>query len=135
VEVDVAADEEMVDIPLRFTDRIGNNWTFNLKLKTVAGNESDIRNIDMLYSNYPNPFNPVTSIKFSLAEGKQTTLKIFNSLGQHVRTLVNGHRNAGSYIVQWDGTNDAGEKVSSGVYFYRLAAGGFLETKKMILME
>ncbi len=89
-----------------------------------------------LANNYPNPFNPATTIKFALPEASQVKLEVFNVVGQVVRTLVDNHQNAGRYVVQWDATNDNGHNLSSGIYFYRLQAGGeFLEVKKMLLLK
>jgi hypothetical protein len=89
----------------------------------------------VLYQNYPNPFNADTHIRFNLAEAGHTTLKIYNTTGQLVRTLVDDHRDARTHEVRWDGRNDYGEMVASGVYFYRLASGTFAETKKMSFLR
>ncbi|MDB4698746.1 T9SS type A sorting domain-containing protein [Candidatus Latescibacteria bacterium] len=89
-----------------------------------------------LANNYPNPFNPATTIKYALPEASNVTLEIYNVVGQVVRTLVADHQNAGRYVVQWDATNEGGHSLSSGIYFYRLQAGGeFLEVKKMLLLK
>ncbi len=89
-----------------------------------------------LANNYPNPFNPATTIKYALPEASQVRLEVFNVVGQVVSTLVDNHQNAGRYVVQWDATNDQGHSLSSGIYFYRLQAGGeFLEVKKMLLLK
>jgi hypothetical protein len=89
-----------------------------------------------LANNYPNPFNPATTIKYALPEASNVTLEIYNVVGQVVRTLVADHQNAGRYVVQWDAANDSGHSLSSGIYFYRLQAGGeFLEVKKMLLLK
>ncbi len=88
-----------------------------------------------LDQNYPNPFNPTTMIKYQLAKPANVTLKIYNVTGQLVRTLVNDNQNAGYYTIQWNGLNNAGEQVSSGVYFFRLEAGSFVSFKKMLLLK
>ena len=89
-----------------------------------------------LASNYPNPFNPATTIKYSLPQAADVKLMVYNVMGQVVRTLVAEHQSAGRYAVEWDATNNNGHSLSSGMYFYRLAAGGeFLETKKMLLLK
>lgn len=89
-----------------------------------------------LANNYPNPFNPATTIKYALPEASTVRLEVFNVVGQVVRTLVADHQNAGRYVVQWDAANDNGHSLSSGIYFYRLQAGGeFLEVKKMLLLK
>ncbi|MDH4156463.1 MAG: T9SS type A sorting domain-containing protein [candidate division Zixibacteria bacterium] len=83
-----------------------------------------------LSSNYPNPFNPITSIEYSLPTTANVKLEIFNVLGQKVTTLVDGEQNAGHYSVSWDASN-----ASTGIYFYRLSSAGFTETRKMILLK
>jgi hypothetical protein len=90
-----------------------------------------------LADNYPNPFNPETTIKYQLPEAGQVTLEVYNMLGQVVKTLVNNQfQNAGRYALQWDATNNSGQPLSSGVYFYRIVAGGeFQSHKKMLLLK
>jgi len=88
-----------------------------------------------LAQNYPNPFNPTTEISFSLPTNSYVELDIFNVLGQKVRSLVNQDMTAGDHVVQWDGRNSGGATVSSGVYFYRIAAGDFTDTKKMMMLK
>ncbi len=89
-----------------------------------------------LANNYPNPFNPATTIKYSLPQAADVELTVYNVVGQEVRTLVAEHQSAGRYVVEWEATNDSGHSLSSGMYFYRLEAGGeFLETKKMLLLK
>ncbi|MDP2207680.1 MAG: ice-binding family protein, partial [Bacteroidota bacterium] len=87
-----------------------------------------------LLQNYPNPFNPSTKIEYSLDKAAQVSLKVYNLLGNEVATLVNGRQGAGSYTVQFN-TNEGVLSLSSGVYFYRLEAGSFVSTKKLILMK
>ena len=89
-----------------------------------------------LANNYPNPFNPATTIKYALPQAADVELTVYNVVGQPVRTLVAEHQSAGRYVVEWDATNDNGHSLSSGMYFYRLEAGGeFLEVKKMLLLK
>ncbi len=85
--------------------------------------------------NFPNPFNPTTTIKYQVPKSVDVTLNIYNILGQKVRTLVNKTMEPGYYKVVWDGTNDYGVKVASGIYLYRIKAGDFVQTRKMILMK
>jgi hypothetical protein len=120
-------------LPLTLMDSAGNRWDF----KALAQMASRVPETYRLLQNYPNPFNPTTTIRYSLAGKKltQTELSIFNVLGQKVRTLVDEPQTAGSYSVQWDGRDDQGQKVSSGVYFYRLSSGDFVGTGKMLLIE
>jgi hypothetical protein len=89
-----------------------------------------------LSQNYPNPFNPTTTIEFSLARQVEVDLKIYDILGREVATLLQSNAmNAGRYIVRWDGRNRFGQSVATGVYFYRLVAGDFVQSKKMILIK
>ena len=90
-----------------------------------------------LAQNSPNPFNPSTTISFTVAEGSavHVSLKIYDLRGHLVRTLVNEVRDASTYNVFWDGTNEVGRLVSSGVYFYRMQAGDFNQTRKMVLLK
>ncbi|MCK6621403.1 MAG: choice-of-anchor J domain-containing protein [Calditrichia bacterium] len=88
-----------------------------------------------LRQNYPNPFNPSTAIVYDLAKNAGVTLKIYDLSGREVKTLVQGFQGAGTYTVNWNGTNDAGVKVASGIYLYRLEAGNFVQTRKMVLLK
>ncbi len=88
-----------------------------------------------LNQNYPNPFNPTTTIKFSLAKSGQAKLQIFNILGEVVATPFNSFADAGQNEVVWDGKDNNGKSVSSGIYFYRLTADNYTETKKMTLLK
>ncbi|MEW5995466.1 MAG: FlgD immunoglobulin-like domain containing protein, partial [Candidatus Zixiibacteriota bacterium] len=88
-----------------------------------------------LNQNYPNPFNPTTEIGFTLPTALEVKLEVFNLLGQRVKTLVDGRLDAGAHTVSWNATDDAGRPVSSGVYFYRIQAGDFIEAKKMMLLK
>jgi hypothetical protein len=88
-----------------------------------------------LAQNYPNPFNPQTTIAFSLAQRANVHLAIYDVNGALVHTLVNGVRPAGPSSASWDGRDMNGALVSSGVYFYKLVAGGFTQTKKMVLLK
>lgn len=88
-----------------------------------------------LDQNYPNPFNPSTNMAFSLPEPSRVNLSVFNVLGQHVRTVVDEDMPAGYHTVVWDGANESGSTVASGLYFYRLEAGSFVETKKAMVLK
>ena len=88
-----------------------------------------------LEQNFPNPFNPVTEIKFNLKRAENVRLEVFNSLGQKVATLIDEPRSSGQHTVFWSGVNDAGQPVATGVYFYRLSAGDLSETRKMVLLK
>ncbi|MBD3257948.1 T9SS type A sorting domain-containing protein, partial [candidate division GN15 bacterium] len=89
----------------------------------------------VLSQNYPNPFNPSTTIEFSLPTRSEISLTVHNVLGQVVRSLVTRELPAGRHRLEWDGTDDSGEPVASGVYLYRLQAGDVVEAKKMVLLK
>jgi hypothetical protein len=88
-----------------------------------------------LHQNYPNPFNPETRIEFDLPEGTGVRLAVYDALGREVARLVDEQRPAGHHSVVWRGRDGKGERVSSGLYFYRIQAGGFVAVKKMILVQ
>jgi hypothetical protein len=88
-----------------------------------------------LANNYPNPFNPVTTIDFSIPNSAKISLVVYNALGQKVRTLIDGSVQAGAHSVQWNGRNDLGQMLSSGIYFYTLTSDANTMTKKMVLVK
>lgn len=88
-----------------------------------------------LNGNYPNPFNPETTISFSLKEQSKVRIEIYNVLGKLVKTLVNDERPAGNYTAIWNGTDNGGRDVASGVYYYRMKAGKYSSTRKMIMLK
>ena len=97
---------------------------------TYKEDEAEIPRVYRLIQNYPNPFNPSTTIRYELPKATNVSLKIFNTLGQQVAALVNEKEEAGSYEVQWSASN-----VPSGVYLYRLQAGDYVETKKLVVLK
>jgi len=88
-----------------------------------------------LYNNYPNPFNPSTMIRFALPNAATAKLVVYDMLGREVRTLLNGNFDAGYHQIAWNGRNNEGVSVSTGMYLYRIEAGSFVSTKKMLLMK
>ena len=88
-----------------------------------------------LFQNYPNPFNPTTTIRFALPTNSVVELKIFNSLGQEIRTLVQGVQSVGMKTIVWDGKDASGSSVSSGLYFYRLKVGNEIQMRKMAMIK
>lgn len=105
----------------------------NIEGVTVSNEQEKIEDIPteiQLNQNYPNPFNPSTNISYSIPNNSKVLLKVFNSLGQEVATLVDGDQTAGAYSVTWDASS-----VSSGVYFYQLVSGSEVQTRKMILIK
>lgn len=95
----------------------------------IKDNKSNFPNF-FLDQNYPNPFNPTTNISYSIPQSANVTLKVYDLLGREVVELVNGEKNPGRYEVRFDGSN-----LTSGVYFYRLTAGSFSQTKKLLLIK
>jgi hypothetical protein len=89
----------------------------------------------VLNQNYPNPFNPTTEISYNLTQAGAVTLEVFNSRGQKVKTLVSETQTAGTHTVEWNGTDDSSNAVSSGMYFYKMKTGTTEVAKKMILMK
>jgi len=88
-----------------------------------------------LHQNYPNPFNPVTNIRFDIPEEGNVRMDIYNITGQKVATLVNGRMQPGFHSIRWDGTNDLGKQLASGMYIYHIKAGDFRDVKKLLLVK
>ena len=88
-----------------------------------------------LHHNYPNPFNPITRLRYDLPEQAQVTLTVYDLIGREVTQLVNTTQEAGYRSVQWNATDMHGKPVSAGVYLYQIRAGGFVQTKKMVLLK
>jgi len=123
-------------------------WYLVVSDKTVEAEEDmvienanpELPEVFSLSPNYPNPFNPATTIKFQLPEKNgtatvRTVLRVYDILGRLVRTIVDEDMSPGFYTKQWDGLNDNGVGISSGVYFYSIMAGDFRQTKKMLLIK
>ncbi len=105
---------------------------------TGINEEADFSNVPTEFDmaqNYPNPFNPETSIQFVLPNTVKVKLEIYNTLGQRIRLLVNSQLNAGVHTVMWNGRDDFGRSLSSGVYFYRIEADRFTKTSRMVMMK
>ncbi len=108
------------------------------KYDTITGvtkSQSNVPNQFKLENNYPNPFNPSTQIAFKVGITARVSLDIYSILGEHIKTLTNKVFSPGEYSFIWNGTNDAGSTMSSGVYIYRLTSGYFTESKKMLLLK
>jgi len=101
----------------------------------VKSDQAAIPESYALSQNYPNPFNPGTTIRYSLPQEGLTQLRVYNTLGQMVKTLVDGDQPAGEHAVYWDGTDDNGRRLSSGIYFYKLQAGDFSAAKKLVFVR
>jgi hypothetical protein len=118
----------------------GTIYVDNLRLKypgTVTGVERETLapSLFSLEQNYPNPFNPSTAISYQLSAVSSVSLKVFDVLGREVATLANGVGKPGVHSVQWNGRNERGEVVSTGIYFYQLRAENLVTTKKMMLLK
>jgi len=113
-----------------------NPWV--VEMSPVEEEEEDFNQLPKefeLSQNYPNPFNPTTVIEYALPKSCDVRIKIYNILGQEVRNLVNERQEAGYKIIGWDGKDDRGKEISSGIYFYRIVAGNFVKSKKMVLLK
>ena len=115
-----------------------DQWDFDKR--KPSGIPSKVENAPLpsgfaLEQNYPNPFNPVTLIQYSIANKEHVRLSVFNVLGEEIASLIDIDQPAGSYNVNWDGRDHFGRQVGSGLYFYRIEAGDFARTRKMMLMR
>lgn len=99
------------------------------------GNTNAVPTTFALAQNFPNPFNPTTTVSYAVPSQSFVSLKVFNTLGEEVRTLVSGVREVGNHTATWDGLNSAGKEVPSGTYLLQMTAGQFRETKKMLLLK
>ncbi|MCK6622737.1 MAG: T9SS type A sorting domain-containing protein [Calditrichaceae bacterium] len=104
-------------------------------ITSIADHADHLTKTFRLYQNYPNPFNPVTTIKYSLLKPSQVELKIYNALGQLVKTLADGYQTTGEYSAVWDGKDGDGNLLSSGIYFYRIQMGEFSAVRKMAYLK
>lgn len=128
---------------LKFVDFAGPQyapfWGGSSTIKDVSGitvlRSNNLPSEFAVTQNYPNPFNPITTIAFDVPVPSEVNIAVFNVLGQRVTTLVNGRKEAGEYTIDWNGTSDGGNRVASGIYFYRITAGDFVKTKKMMMLK
>ena len=112
---------------------VGSQNFVDQQLKII---QSRLPNNFSLSQNYPNPFNPQTTISYQLPTNAQVTIKIYDVLGNEVRTLVNGNKPAGNHLIVWDGKNNLGENVGTGIYFYQLQLNNnILYANKMLLIK
>ncbi len=125
-----------------FGDPGVNGWGWAIDNLSIQPNVSDVEKNKItlpenfqLSQNYPNPFNPSTTIKYQLPVKEKVTLIIYSILGEKISTLVDDIKPAGYYNINWNGRNNKNEKVASGVYIYRLKAGNFVDTKKMMILK
>ena len=111
------------------TNYIPSADRFTLERKTV------VPATFILHQNFPNPFNPITTLRYDLPGQAYVTLSIFDMLGREIFQLMNTTQEAGFKSVQWDATDSMGRAVSAGVYLYQIQAGEFVQTKKMVLLK
>ena len=149
---------ELTDIPETICNIYDNLTVFSIGLNNICPpypdciednmGEQDTTNCDQvsiideslpiicnLYNAYPNPFNPVTTLRYDLPENTHVSITIYNMLGREVKTLINQAQDAGYKSVIWDATNDYGKLVSAGVYLYQIQASEYMQTKKMVLLK
>ena len=119
---------------LKWFDYVNKNYLDSTSSSGSEGNESSIINFN-LKQNYPNPFNPATIISYDLPVDSKVTIKVYDILGNEVKTLVNEFKTAGSYKITFDANNNNQQQLSSGMYIYKLEAGNFSASKKMILVR
>lgn len=98
-------------------------------------NESELPKTFLLKDNYPNPFNPITHIHYELHKNTAVKINIYDVLGREVKTLLDAQQTPGEKTIQWNGTNDLGQPVSAGVYIYKVEAGDFVQTRKMVFLK
>jgi hypothetical protein len=121
----------------------GRRYVYTLVTLVAAGNEIRSAPVEVmrpaptktLLQNVPNPFNPATAIRYEIVETVPVSLRIYDVRGALVRVLFEGQRPPGRYKEAWNGVSDRGDRVASGVYFYRLTTPGFKQTKKMVLLK
>jgi len=130
-QYNVTASELVGNFAIKFT----TNGPSVVSVEDELNSENILPDEYSLEQNYPNPFNPETRIRYAIPEPGHVTLKIYRIDGQLVKTLQDANQSPGRYERIWDGKNEFGNKVSSGVYFYQLRAGNFLQTKKLILLK
>jgi hypothetical protein len=137
-----AQDLETDDMTLTVTSQMdpsvsANGTVTTTVIITAADDPYDpiIPGVFSLEQNYPNPFNPVTRIEFTLDKAMKINLSVYNVIGQKVKTLASGRLPIGNHVLEWDGTDESGGLVSSGIYFYRLTTDNYARTRKMMLMK
>ena len=107
----------------------------NASAAVLSINEELLPEVFALHQNHPNPFNPVTTLRYNISENSLVTIAIYNILGKEVKTLINQTQDTGYKSVIWNATNDYGKPVSAGIYLYQIQAGEYMQTKKMVLLK
>jgi hypothetical protein len=140
------SDAEIAELSFKVKDEFGGSvrvsegyvWDRYHRSNAVDLGTAAIKLLPKAYTlkqNFPNPFNPTTVIRYALPEASSVRLEVYNTLGQVVRTLVAAEQEGGAYRVTWDGRNEYGQEMATGVYIYRLVAGEFDTTKRMLLIK
>jgi hypothetical protein len=122
-------------------DFAGNMSDYSAQISIAPSPVNSIENLANLPDKYyleqncPNPFNPITTIKYGLSQNANVLIKVYNMRGQEVTTLVDASQNAGNHSITWDGKTDTGDQVSSGIYIYHLSTTDFTQTRKMVMLK
>ncbi|MBN1999417.1 T9SS type A sorting domain-containing protein [candidate division KSB1 bacterium] len=105
------------------------------KYSIICSTSGNGPQIFILSQNFPNPFNSSTTIEYKVPKNCNVNIQIYNLVGQKIKTLVNTQKEKGEYKIYWDGTDDLGENISTGVYFYKINSGAFHNVKKLLLIR
>jgi len=116
-------------------DSLHNFYMSERENQLSVNSNVEVPNQLILHHNYPNPFNPVTSLRYDLPEDGLVNITVYDMMGRVVSNLVNSQQNAGYKSIQWNATNNIGQPVSAGLYLYTIEAGKFRQTKKMVLLK
>ena len=132
-DMDLPGFDELVDVE---SFRINQETVFtSTVLTSIEPTNGELPEEFKLYAAYPNPFNPVTTLRYDLPEDAMVSITIYDVMGRRVKSLVNTIQTEGYRSVRWDATNSFGEPVSAGMYIYMIQAGQFTKTKKMVLLK
>ena len=123
--------DSYISIQFIFLDQYNNTVSQGFISKKVNA----VPNAFALKNNYPNPFNPATTIQYDIPIDADVLLVVYDILGRHVKTLINTTQSAGYKSIKWNGTNDKGQTISAGVYFYQLQTSGYSKVRKMVLLK
>ena len=135
--LEVIIDTFTVREPMEFHTTPIDSFSFDILvgLDQLSLDDELIPTQSALHPPYPNPFNPVTTLRYDLPEDALVNITIYDMMGRQVKTLINGSQTAGYKSIQWNATNNLGEPISAGMYIYTIQAGEFRQTKKMILLK
>ena len=114
-----------------------SRFTLTMAYSALTSNDepANVPGSFALHPAYPNPFNPITNLRYDLPEQAQVTIRIYDLIGREVTHLINTTQEAGYKSVQWNATDSFGKPVSAGVYFYQIRTAGFVQTRKMVLLK